>query len=185
MIQAQNFLSNYPDFRSHCDNIDYSGITSPVDGVFYEGVSTHIPESVQIEVKANLDALIGRPVKINHLFMRLSKEGVNAPHEAHTDATMGTYSMMLYLNRQDDCKGGTALLRHKSGLDSNPKTQEDYELWEEEQKITDKWEVTEMAFMEENKACVFDAYRMHRSEPTGGFGNNNENGRLVMVAFFD
>ena len=42
-----------------------------------------------------------------------------------------------------------------------------------------------MAFMEENKACVFDAYRMHRSEPIGGFGDNNENGRLVMVAFFD
>ena len=46
------------------------------------------------------------------MFMRMSPEGVHVPHAAHHDGSMGNYRMMLYLNREPDCQGGTELLSY-------------------------------------------------------------------------
>lgn len=176
LIEINSFLDDYKSMRKHRDTLSYDGVTSPVDNVFYPGVSLDIPQEVKDEIKQKLDDLFGQ-VKINYLFLRLSPKGVHAPHQAHNDESMGDHSLMLYLNQSKHCEGGTSFVSHKSG--------NDIEMWTEDCNKPYKWNIDTMCHMEENKACIFDAARMHRSEPVGGFGYHAKNARLVLVCFFD
>jgi hypothetical protein len=98
---------------------------------------------------------------------------------------MGGYSLMVYLNRPQDCRGGTSLVRHvETGMDSNPRNEEEEAIWKRDTNKREAWEVTEMCPMRANRACVFPAERMHRAEPVGGFGHDQRHGRMVMTAFF-
>lgn len=177
MIQINNFLSGYEAFREYCDNLDYSGVENPADGVFYPGVSLEIPENIQQEVKSRIERAMDKEVSINAIFLRLSTKGMFAPHQAHHDGIMGQYSLMLYLNRPEHCMGGTSFVRHISG--------DDLARWEIDHSDPTKWEITDLCVMEPNKACIFNAELMHRAEPIGGFGDSPENGRLVLTAFFN
>lgn len=184
-LTIQNFLSDFESFRAICDNLDYEGVTNPADGVFYPGVSLSIPADIQAEVKQKIEGHLGCPIVVNAMFVRLSKTGTYAPHQAHTDIVMGQKSFMLYLNRQADCLGGTALVKHESGMDRTPTDLDSFNLWQEDHSSPDKWTVEEMCDMEQNKACIFDANLMHRAHPIGGFGHDNRTGRLVLTAFFN
>lgn len=160
--------------RKHCDTLSYAGVTNPVDGVLYPGISVDIPQAVRL--------YFGQP---KFLFMRLSLAGVPVPHQAHTDTLMGELSMMFYLNRQEHCQGGTSLVRHKAtGMVSDPQTPEEEVIWKRDTNKPAAWEIYEMAEMQPNRVVVFPAKLMHRAEPLGGFGNNAKNGRLVMTAFY-
>jgi len=160
--------------RQHCDKLSYSGVASPVDGVIYPGISLDIPEFVKV--------FLGCP---KTLFMRLSLKGVEAPHQAHTDSVMGTRSLMLYLNRSEHCQGGTSLVRHEhTGMRRDPKTPEELAIWELDTNRRTAWQIYDIAKMQPNRAAIFDAGLMHRAEPVGGFGENAQNGRLVLTAFY-
>lgn len=182
---VDDFLPEFGEFRHYLDGLDYNGVVNPADGVFYPGVSLEIPESIRSDVITGIEKAEGRQVKVNTMFLRLSPEGVKAPHQAHTDAIMGQRSMMLYLNREEHQQGGTALVKHESGMDRNPETLEQAQIWERDTNLPHKWEVTGMFHMEQNRACMFDSFLMHRAEPVGGFGDTPENARLVLTAFYD
>lgn len=160
--------------REHCDGLDYSGVKNPVDGVVYPGISIDIPQVVL--------QWLGRPKTV---FMRLSLPGMQAPHQAHTDTLMGSESLMLYLCRQEHCRGGTSLVRHvKTGMRSDPRSKIEEEVWKRDTNNPNAWEIYEIAQMQPNRAAIFDASLMHRAEPVGGFGTDAKNGRLVLTAFY-
>jgi hypothetical protein len=160
--------------RNHCDKIPYAGITNPVDGVVYPDISIDIPNVVK--------QFFGQP---KTLFMRLSLAGVKAPHQAHTDTSMGQQSLMLYLTRAQHCKGGTSLVEHKeTGMRSDPRDEEELNIWRRDTNNPKAWKVYEQADMVPNRVALFPANLMHRAEPVGGFGTNAENGRLVLTAFY-
>lgn len=182
-MQIDNFLDDYPLFRHHCNYLNYEGIHNPVDGVFYPGISLDIPDDIKQEVKIKLEHEFGE-VSINFMFLRLSTKDTKAPHQSHTDDTMGNKSLMLYLNREEDCAGGTSLVTHENGLCATPTNEEDLAVWEEDHSKPEKWSITNLCEMAPNKACIFDARLMHRAEPVGGFGENEKDGRLVLTAFF-
>lgn len=185
-IVIDNFISDFDSLRKHCDDVDFKGETNPVDNVFYPGVSTDIPTYIKEQVKKSIETSLGERIKINAIFMRLSPEGVIAPHQAHTDATMGDTAMMLYLNNIDDCLGGTSFVMHKaSGMKSNPINQKQQNIWERDTNMTNAWQVLDICEMLPNRALIFDSKLMHRSEPVGGFGKDSKDGRLVLTAFFD
>lgn len=180
-----NFLDDYESFREYCDYVDYSGETNPVDGVFYPNVSTCIPEEIKLEVHKKLSEVMEYPVNINAIFLRQSPKGVYCPHQAHTDDSMGAYSFMLYLNKEEDCKGGTSFLKHKKfGWTRNTLSDEEVALWKEDTNTPEVWAIEDMCSMKSNRACIFDASLFHRAEPVGGFGKDNES-RLVLTAFYD
>jgi len=183
-MQIQNFLSDFPSFRTHCDSLTYAGIVSPADGVLYPGISLDIPEAIQTEIAYKLAVKERAPVRVHLMFLRLSLEGVDAPHQAHTDTIMGKRSMMLYLNHPEDCYGGTALVCHESGMNTDPQNEEELALWTADTNNPSKWHIQSLCRMETNKAFLFDANRMHRAEPVGGFGTDATNGRLVLTAFY-
>lgn len=184
-LEISNFLSDFDSARNYFDSIPYEGVTNPADGVYYPGVSTEIPSNIASEVIDKTSSIIGREVLPRTIFVRLSTEGVEAPHQAHTDSVMGQYSLMCYLNRSNDCRGGTAFVKSVHGLYSDPEAVEDFEFWKENHSNPDLWVAWARCDMEENKACIFPANLMHRAEPIGGFGKTAKDGRLVLTMFFD
>lgn len=178
-----SFLDNYDWFRTYCDGLDYDVVTNPTDGVDYHGISLEIPEFMKIDVLYKLQQLVG-PITRYNMFLRQSVDGSKAPHGAHNDLSMGQHTMILYLNRPEHCKGGTSLVSHKEHGMSESVTEEQIEIWERDTNNYDAWEIDEMCDMKSNRAFICPAGRMHRAED-GHFGDNNEDGRLVMVCFFD
>lgn len=181
-IIIDDFLSDFEGWREWADTAKYQPIENPVDGVVYPGICTAIPS---FGTQQRLSLVMGANVKLRTLFMRLSLDGVDVPHQAHTDAVMGEYSLMLYLNRAEHCRGGTSLVRHVSGMDSHPTTPEQVAMWERDTNAPGKWSIYSMAEMKPNRAFIFRSDLFHRAEPVGGFGTDSTNGRLVLTAFFD
>lgn len=179
-----NFLDNYDWFRGYCDGLTYGKVTSENDGVEYEGICTDIPTFMGIDVLYKLQQLIG-PISDYKLFLRLSLEGVKAPHEAHNDLVMGQYTMVLYLNREEHCQGGTSLVSHKElGMAEGVQEGEELETWQRDVNNYDAWEIDEMFHMKPNRAIILPSNRMHRAEGNN-YGTDTTNGRLVMICFFN
>ena len=185
-VVIDDLISDFESLRKHCDNVDFKGHTNPVDNVFYPGVSLDIPDSVRVEIVDRVESYFDKRIEPGSMFMRLSKSGTDAPHQAHTDASMASFGMMFYLNRLEDCLGGTSFVIHKSsGMFENPVNEQQEMIWKQDTNNPEAWQILDMVSMRPNRAMIFDTDKMHRSEPIGGFGDGAENGRLVLVFFFD
>lgn len=182
-----NFLPNWRELRDVLDNVRYADVVNPVDSVVYPGITTEIPQQVVAEIHKRLSAIHSEAVDLRTTFARLSHKGVEAPHQAHTDSSMGQYSFMLYMNRQEHAQGGTSLVRHKAtGMDTDLNLSEaGHKIWLRDTNKTDAWSITKMVAMQPNRAFIFPSYMMHRAEPVTGFGHTAKNGRLVLTVFYN
>jgi len=179
-----NFLENYDWFRDYCDKLSYDTVNNEKDGVDYQGICMDVPQFIRIDILYKLQQLIG-PITKHDMFLRLSLNGVEAPHGAHNDTAMGEYTMILYLNREQDCQGGTSLIHHKEHCLANDiKTEAELKIWERDTNHYCRWKVDEMIDMRPNRAVVFPSNRMHRAE-YNNFGDNPINGRLILGCFFN
>lgn len=181
-IIIDDFLDDFAGWRAWADSLTYESIINPVDQVAYPGIFKDMPTW---GIEQRLSAVMRTPISLMSLFMRLSLEGIQVPHQAHTDTVMGEFSLMLYMNRPEDCRGGTSLVRHITGMDTDPKDEEGQKLWQLDTSKPEMWTPYTLCEMKPNRAFIFRANLMHRAEPLGGFGTNASNGRLVMTAFFN
>lgn len=178
---VEDFLEDFPDARRWATAAEFQDETNPLDGVVYPGIAKRVPTW---GLRQRLIAIMGRDVQITAAFLRLSVDGCYVPHQAHSDSVMGDFSLMVYLNEAQHCQGGTSLVRHVSGMDETPTTQEGLALWEADMNRPAKWNPYLLCEMRPNRGFVFRASLMHRAEPIGGFGSTAHDGRLVMSAFF-
>jgi hypothetical protein len=186
MYVVDSFIPSFDSLRAHADSVDYQGVRNPVDGVVYPGISTDIPASVKEEVICATSTILSTAISPNAIFTRLSLADVPVPHQAHTDSTMGQWSLMLYLNRPEHCKGGTSLVRHRTtGMLSDPRGAAELAIWKTDTNKPEAWEIVQLVPMRPNRAFLFPSHRMHRAEPIGGFGDSPKNGRLVLTMFFN
>lgn len=181
---VDNFLESFDKLKQAAVNSHFQGVVNPEDGVRYPDITADIPIECLTEVQTRLDEIMGRPVSIKTIFMRLtSRNTSDAPHQAHNDLVMGDFTLLVYLN---DGPGGTSFVKHiETGMDAQPETPEQYAAWARDTNVPDAWEITEMVEMQENRANIIAAARMHRAEPVGGFGDGPGNGRIVLTAFFE
>ena len=183
-VIIDNFLDDFGSFRKYCDELSYTGITNSKDNVFYPDLNDKIPNKVKEEIVKKLLKDELEP-KFSELFLRMSCAGVDCPHEVHTDSLMNQYSLMFYVNRLEDCIGGTSFLRHKeTGLQYDPVNEKQLKVWQRDMNIRDKWDIVDYCHMIPNRALLFETNQMHRAEPIGGFGDSPKNGRLVLTGFF-
>lgn len=173
-VVFDDFLPDYSWWRSWADSRKFRDEVNPVDGVTYPAICREVPT---YGTRCRLEALMGRPVNLHSLFLRLSLEGAPCPHQAHHDGAMGDFSLMLYLNRHEHCRGGTSLIEH---VDGEP----DRDTWERDTNAPEKWRVVSLTQMRPNRAFIFRSTLWHRAEPVGGFGHDVHDGRLVMTGFF-
>lgn len=182
---VDDFLSDFDSFRLYADAATFQDETNPADGVVYPHICKEIPEAIASEISQKLSELKGGEVAISALFMRMSPDGVAVPHQCHTDNSMGQWSFMLYMNRPEDCQGGTGLVYHRqTGIAFAPQDEECLDLLIDEQNDGDKWETHRLIEMQPNRAAIFRADAFHRAEPVGGFGSTSKNARLVLTGFF-
>lgn len=177
---VDDFLSHFDQWRQWCDGLSYSDATNPVDQVSYPGIYKDVPT---YGVKQRLSYLLG-PIVVNTCFLRLSIAGVHVPNVAHTDDSMGEWSLMLYMNRHEHCAGGTALLRHRDGGEANTGEAEQASRWAADANKLGAWEQVMSVPMRSNRAFIFPANLAHCAIPVGGFGDDATDGRLVLTCFF-
>ena len=181
---VDDFIPSFGPLQQYAQSIEYGGIVNPADGILYPDVTDKIPEFIYDQVQDAIERAMGRDVTINTMFMRLtSRQTFGAPHQAHNDSVMGSFTLLLYLN---DGPGGTSFVTHiETGMDAQPETQEQFEAWQRDTNVPEAWEITEMVNMKENRGNIIEAVRMHRAEPVGGFGEDATDGRIVLTAFFE
>jgi hypothetical protein len=181
VIIIDDFLGSYDDLKAHALAADFGGAVNPVDGVEYPHICADVPDAVRSEIIERLTSSLGREPESVTLFMRRSPEGCHVPHIAHTDNSMGLYSLMLYMN---DAEGGTAFIRHReTGVMYAPESQDMVDFISRDQNSPEKWALVDMAHMKENRAVIFDAGKFHCAMPIGGFGEGSE-ARAVLTVFF-
>jgi len=180
-----NFLNDFKEFRDHVSGLDYKGTVNPLDGVIYPNINIEIPDSIKYEVLHKISDILNKKIQLTiPLCLRLSLEGVKAPHQAHTDSMMGEYNFILYMN--DGSEGfGTSIVKHVSGMEFNPKTIEEEQLWIQDTNNYNKWEIIQHYQMKSNRAVIIPSHLFHRAEPVHGFGTSALDGRLVLLAFFN
>ncbi|MBR0552572.1 DUF6445 family protein [Stakelama marina] len=130
----------------------------------------------------------------SHSKCRITLEGEVGLGRVHIDP--GYWSGILYLSRPEDCQGGTEFFRHKpTNSDRAPITHEELraagfsstaqletEVLNKHSNDESKWEKTMEVPMRYNRLLLLRPWMWHTAGP--GFGNCLENGRLIMVMFF-
>lgn len=184
MIVIDDFLPEFDELQKHAQTTTFVDVMNDFDGVTYPLICADIPRHLVISVLGHIAKHFAMP-KDPVMFMRRSPAGVPCPHQVHSDASMGDYSLMLYLNAEEDCQGGTSFLSHRlTGIAYNPGLPQAVEIIIADQNRPDAWEVRNMAEMLPNRAVIFKADALHRAEPVGGFGDTPENTRVVLTCFF-
>ena len=186
LLEVDDFLDCFDDFCQYAKAASFADVVNPVDGVVYPHICKDIPDYVVSEVSNKLSDLYGSPVCLNALFMRMSPIGAPGPHQCHTDNSMGSGSFMLYMNKLEDCQGGTAMVYHiDTGIAFAPVNPEYLTPVIDDMNNSESWVTHSLVEMKPNRAAIFPANSFHRAEPVGGFGDNQSNARLVLTGFFN
>jgi hypothetical protein len=185
LVYHDDFLESFNELRYFANTAKFEPVGNPEDGVLYPGICLDLPERPETEIYEKVLRLYGK-IKPRSIFLRLSTAGTPVPQQAHTDIAMGKYSMMLYLNEPQHCRGGTALIEHKeTKLRRAPRNPSEVAVLARDENNYDAWSTRYLCKMKTNRACFFKAHLMHRAEPIGGFGKDATDGRLVLTFFFD
>lgn len=184
MVVIDDFLPEFDELQKYAKTAAFTDVVNEADGVTYPLICADIPTHLKFAIYSALEKHLHAPVSPT-IFMRRSPAGVHCPHQVHSDLSMGDYSLMLYLNDESDCRGGTSFLSHRSlGIAYHPELPEAVAVVEADQNNAPAWKVREVVTMKPNRAVIFDAARLHRAEPVGGFGDAPENARVVLTCFF-
>lgn len=184
MIVIDNFLPEFDELQRYARSAEFTDVVNDFDGVTYPLICAEIPGHLRDGVLREL-AKLHPELEAPVMFMRRSPKGIPCPHQVHSDASMGTHSLMLYLNAREHCQGGTSFLSHSlSGIAYNPADPLFVGVVVDDQNRPEAWNICDVAEMRPNRAVIFPADRLHRAEPVGGFGDTPDNSRVVLTCFF-
>lgn len=184
MLVIDDFLPEFDELQKFALSAEFTDVVNDFDGVTYPLICADIPDHLRLSVITMIAEHFAMPEELT-MFMRRSPAGIHCPHQVHSDASMGTHSLMLYLSREEDCQGGTSFLSHRAtGIAYNPEHPAAVDMVVKDQNNAEAWDIRDLAEMRPNRAVIFDAARLHRAEPVGGFGSTPEDTRVVLTVFF-
>lgn len=139
-----------------------------------------------------LSKALGVPVYPNDMFFRITNENTEGAY-VHSDRESGDITCIVYLSKHDE-ESGTGFYRHKeTGMIRMPSfaemKQNPVMFTRLKRQMTDGpenpvWERYQFVKGTYNKALIFEAPLFHARHPVHGFGDNNEDGRMVWAAHF-
>jgi hypothetical protein len=193
-LVVDDFLDNAEALREHALKLEYP----PLQGQFPGRNSLQrINIDGLTEAVSSLlgERLIAASPPQSHAKTRLTLAADKGRGKVHVDESH--WSGILYLSREEDCRGGTEFFRHKrTGLDRFPFAPEDLArggfsshaeahraLIEEDGTNDDSWELTMTIPMRFNRLLLLRPWLFHTAGP--GFGDRAENARLVYLMFFN
>jgi len=179
-MYIDNFFDNCTDFRKYIlDNRELiKDTTNPSDGLVYKNIMHPVHEKFVLEAHEKYKFICDFEIVPKMDFVRLSLHDNNPHHWAHIDVEIADYLAITYLNTDDQCEGGTALLEHHNG-------EIDFETMNRDSNDESKWNISKKYDMKFNRCMIEDANLIHASIPKQGFGTTIEDGRLVFISFFD
>jgi len=152
-------------------------------------------EGLEDQVSSIVQEPLCEPVPLqSHGKCRLTLASDDHLARIHVDPSF--WSGILYLNRPEDCQGGTEFYRHiPTGTDRVPPTiaginamgyasypEMSAQILDQDAGDRSKWELTMTVPMRFNRLVLLRPWLWHTSGP--GFGDTVENGRLVYLMFF-
>jgi hypothetical protein len=177
-----NFLDNPHSVRSRGLRAKYGNLLGQ-DGEMYKRVcDCTIPEVVDA-----LNAAMGRPIELLGMGYRLNYAGELPNHAIHSDLGWGTYAAVVYLSEPPfDQYSGTAFWRHHTGWDRCRKGEESVLVdvlndWDNKE----AWEQTAFVPSAFNRAAIYRSELFHSRWPFAAYGSGPDDGRLIVVAFFN
>lgn len=194
LIIVDDFLENADELRAAALRMEY-----PAQEGYFAGRNsakrltiTGLEDSLHELTGERLTPLIQGN---SHGRFRLTLAGEVGKADIHIDPQV-QWSGILYLNRPEDCQGGTDFFRHKAtGSDQAPTTLEQLEamgytsaeaFWQNlvvaDSNERDRWEHLMRVPMRYNRLVLLRPWLWHTASP--GFGDSVENGRLVYLMFY-
>jgi len=169
--------------RSYAHNLEYKDVEAPFDHVVYPNIGLPVPTVVLERIGQSMTWLLGYKVIPKYNAFRLSPRGSNPPQWAHTDAEGSQYAMFVYINPGPS---KTVILEHKrTGMMFHPRDQDQLEAWKEDHNNEDAWRIVGEFPGAPNRALVMRSDLMHAAIPRAGYGETAEDGRLILLSFFD
>ena len=193
IIIVDDFLPNPDLVREHALKLDYP----PQRGMFPGRNSQQrlelpgLNEAVSAIVR---EPLVPAPPSQSHAKCRVTMAEDEGLGRVHIDVSY--WSGILYLNKPEDCSGGTEFFRHKAThTDRFPVTHEElaatgYASFDEARTAIidgdgtspDAWEPIMNVPMRYNRLLLLRPWLWHTAGP--GFGDRLDNSRLVYLMFF-
>jgi hypothetical protein len=191
LLQFDNFAPDAGAVREAVIHGTFSTETGP-DGAKYTGISTYpVPQWPE-----RISELLETPIIPRLSCFRLNLQG-ELPHSwVHSDDICARYATVLYLNRPEQCRGGTAFWKHvKLGINYLPsrtqlqrlgeKVDDFYKEMEQDWKDLSLWKQIEFVPMKWNRFITYPTCFFHSRYPFEGFGKGPEDGRLIWICFYD
>lgn len=168
---------------------------------FYE-IRSHEGESyknINVRPSNEFEGLLGQrlrcDVKIGYSLLRRNFEGELPNHSIHSDNGYDDYAGVLYLNRPEDCKGGTAFWKWRELDTHNFPTEAEirrlgkkplrvYQKLHEAYNRPEEWEQVHVAEMKFNRLVVYPTKTFHSRWPLAAFGTTPETARMIVAMFF-
>ena len=187
-----NFLGEKESLQARADAIEngFKPEKGP-DGGTYEGVAKEPKIYERPVFKSALASLYKvKEDEINIAFgcFRRDMQGMFTHSYAHADAIHASHAGLLYLTPFEYTSGGTGFYRHiPSGLMQHPEglSPEQDTYLTRDWMIKNKWEMHTFTHMVFDRFVTYPCSYYHNRFPMEGFGDTDENSRLVYVVFFD
>lgn len=182
-------LRVYDDFLDNPNSVRNRGLRAKYgdyagkDGEIYKRVSSEVIE----EVVDGLNKAMGRPIELLGMGYRLNYGGEMPNHAIHSDLGWGTYAAVLYLSTNPSGEAnGTAFWRHNTGSDRIKAGDTDVlknvsEDWDN----AEAWTQTNFVQAVFNRCIVYRSELFHSRWPFAAYGSGRDDGRLIVVAFFN
>lgn len=159
----------------------FHDVQNPVDGVVYPSVNVQIPEEVEDFLSNRLSQILGEEIEITLCFARLTTEQTVPPHLVHSDRTMAQFSAHVYLSEEFPDGYGTSFWEHES---EGQRHDDETDVTKCDLKSLDGWTKTLHCAADFNRLLIHDSELWHCAEPSHGFGQDAESGRIVLTTFF-
>lgn len=172
------------DFLADADAARQDALTA--EFIDWQGHDGQVYKRVCLKPVPGLQEAIEKvfgPVEMLGQGYRLNFAGEKPNQSIHSDLGWGTHAAVVYL-----CEGfgGTAFWRHlATGADRI--SVGDHELFAaigDDWELEGAWQMTGMAEIAFNRAALYDNSLFHSRYPFEAFGSNEQDGRLIAVAFF-
>lgn len=176
------FLNNPDSVRNRGIRAKYTNYSAP-DGEIYKRVA---PGAIE-EVVDGLNEAMGRPISLLMMGYRLNYAGEKPNKAIHADTGWGTYASVLFLNEPPSGRtSGTAFWEHHTGHSRI----RDGELNVLKDVVADydnaaAWEQTAFVNAKYNRCLIYRSELFHSRWPFEAFGSSPDDGRLIVVSFFN
>lgn len=185
-----DFLPDPIGYREQALKQPFYDIRGP-DGEVYKNINVR-PSN---EFETLISERVGRRVKCGYSLLRVNFEGELPNHAVHSDNGYDQFAAILYLNRPEDCKGGTAFWKHKKrGWTAFPTLNQLRQTCMKPAKMVNQlqaeancegaWDLLHVAEMKFNRMIVYPTQQWHSRYPWSAFGKTMEDARLIWVSFF-